>query len=72
MHFKGGQPGVIAFTRVVDSECLNAVRMPWMKEAQQLPKGDTVEIDCDTSRAGAFSYSCWMTMVFGRVVIDPK
>ncbi|HHH11423.1 MAG TPA: hypothetical protein ENK23_05045 [Sorangium sp.] len=72
VHLKQGQPGVLAFTRIADSECLSAVRMPWMSEATPLPKGKTVEIPVDTDVDGTFTYSCWMTMVFGRVVIDPK
>lgn len=71
VHLKQGQPAIIAFTRVVDSECLQAVRMPWMSEALPLPKGETVEVPVDTAVDGTFSYSCWMSMVFGRVVIDP-
>ena len=42
-----------------------------MKEAVDLPMHEPVEIAVDTTRAGTFTYSCWMNMVFGRVVIDP-
>ena len=66
-----GIPAVLEFTRVVDSACMNAVRMPWMKEAVDLPMNEKVEIPVDTSMTGVFSYSCWMDMVFGEVVIDP-
>ena len=59
------------FTRVEESDCVNAVRMPWMKKAVDLPLNEPVEIEVDTSKAGTFSYSCWMNMVFGRVIIDP-
>ena len=65
-----GVPAVLEFTRVVDSACMNAVRMPWMKEAVDLPMNEKVEISVDTLRTGTFSYSCWMDMVFGKVVID--
>ncbi len=71
VHFVAGKPAVLEFTRVTESECLNAVKMPWMKEAVPLPLNETVKIPVDTKEAGAFAYSCWMSMIYGRVVIDP-
>ena len=65
-----GVPAVLEFTRVVDSPCMRAVRMPWMEEAVDLPMNEKVEILVDTSLTGVFSYSCGMDMVFGDVVID--
>jgi plastocyanin len=65
-----GVPAVLEFTRVVDSVCMKAVRMPWMEEAVDLPKNEPVEIAVDTSMTGVFSYACSMGMVFGKVVID--
>ena len=65
-----GAPAVLEFTRVVDSACMNAVRMPWMSEAVPLPMHEKVEIAVDTSHTGIFSYGCWMDMVFGDVIID--
>jgi len=44
--------------------------MPWMEEAVDLPMNEMVEIPVDTSMTGVFSYSCWMNMVSGEVVID--
>jgi plastocyanin domain-containing protein len=49
---------------------MEAVRMPWMDEAVDLPMNETIEISVDTSLTGVFSYACWMDMVFGDVVID--
>ena len=72
VHLKQGVPAILEFTRVVDSDCVNAVRMPWMKEPVDLPMNKKVDIPVDTSKAGTFTYSCWMSMVFGRVVIDPR
>jgi plastocyanin len=72
VHLEQGKPGVLVFTRTTDRECVNAVRMPWMDEAVDLPKNQPVTFQVDTSKAGTFSYTCWMTMVFGRVVIDPS
>lgn len=71
VHLVAGKPGVLEFTRVTESECLNAVKMPWMKEAVPLPLNETVKISVDTKEAGTFAYSCWMSMIYGRVVIDP-
>src|SRR5262245_30058939 len=71
VHLQQGVPAILEFTRVVDSECVNAVRMPWMKEPVDLPMNQKVDIPVDTSKAGTFTYACWMNMVFGRVVIDP-
>jgi hypothetical protein len=71
IHLKQGTPGALELTRVTDSDCVSAVRMPWMKDAVDLPRDKPVRIDVDTSKAGAFVYACWMNMVFGRVVIDP-
>lgn len=65
-----GVPSVLEFTRVVDSECMQSVLMPWMQEAVDLPINEPVEISVDTSMTGEFSYSCGMGMVFGDVVID--
>jgi plastocyanin domain-containing protein len=71
VHLKKGVPGILEFTRVAESDCVNAVKMPWMKEAVDLPLNQKVEIPVDTSKAGTFTYSCWMNMVFGKVTIDP-
>ena len=68
-HLVQGVPAVLEFTRVADSECMKAVRMPWMDDAVDLPLNEKVEIPVDTSMTGVFSYSCWMDMVFGEVVI---
>jgi thiol-disulfide isomerase/thioredoxin len=65
-----GVPAVLEFTRVVASECMNAVRMPWMKDAVDLPMNEKVEIPVDTSMTGVFSYSCWMDMVSAEVMIE--
>ena len=65
-----GVPAVLEFTRVADSACMQAVRMPWMEEAVDLPMNEAVEIPVDTSMTGVFSYACWMDMVSGDVVID--
>ena len=65
-----GVPAVLEFTRVVDSICMQAVRMPWLDEAVNLPLNENVEIAVDTSMTGVFSYHCWMNMVSGDVVID--
>ena len=70
VHLVQGVPAVLEFTRLVDSECMKAVRMPWMEKAVDLPMNEKVEIPVDTSMTGVFSYSCWMDMVFGEVVID--
>lgn len=65
-----GLPAVLEFTRAVDSTCMQAVQMPWMQEPVNLPMNERVEISVDTSMTGVCSYSCWMNMVFGKVVID--
>ncbi len=70
VHLVQDVPAVLEFTRVVDSACMKAVRMPWMEEAVDLPMNEKVAISVDTSMTGVFSYSCWMNMVFGEVVID--
>ncbi len=64
-----GKPAVMEITRTVESECLNAVRMPWLAEPIPLPLNQPVTIPVDTSKAQTFRYSCWMNMVFGRVTI---
>lgn len=71
VHLQQGRPGFLLFTREVESECLNAVRMPWMAKAAPLPLRETVTIQIpDMSQPGEFSYACWMDMVYGTVVID--
>jgi plastocyanin domain-containing protein len=73
VHLTQGRPAVLEFTRVADVECVNAVKMPWHDKPVDLPLNQPVTIAIpDTSKAGTFSYSCWMDMVFGRVTIDPK
>jgi plastocyanin domain-containing protein len=49
---------------------MEAVRMPWMEEAVDLPMNQRVEILVDTSMTGVFTYACGMDMVFGDVIID--
>jgi plastocyanin domain-containing protein len=69
VHLVQGAPAVLEFTRIVESTCMNAVRMPWMEEAVELPMNEKVEIAVDTSMTGVFTYACWMDMVFGEVMI---
>ena len=69
VHLVQGAPAVLEFTRVVESACMKAVRMPWMEEAAELPMNEKVEIPVDTSMTGVFTYACWMDMVFGEVMI---
>jgi len=66
-----GKPGVLVFTRTDDTECVNAVQMPFLKTTVPLPKDKPVRIEVPTSEDGTFRYSCWMSMLFGRVVIKP-
>jgi len=70
VHLIQGTPAVLEFTRVVDSTCMRALRMPWMEEAVDLPMNETVKISVDTSMTGVFSYACWMGMVSGDVMIE--
>src|SRR5438105_3916267 len=67
-----GKPAALEFTRAVESECLNAVRMPWLTEPVALPLGKPIVIPVDTKTAGSFRYSCWMGMVFGKVTVAPN
>jgi plastocyanin domain-containing protein len=72
VHLKQGRPAVLEFTRVDETKCVDAVKMPWLERPTDLPLNQTVEIPVpDTSKAGTFTYACWMNMVFGRVVVDP-
>ncbi|HHH27736.1 MAG TPA: hypothetical protein ENK57_05240 [Polyangiaceae bacterium] len=72
VHVEQGRPAVLTFTRVVESSCVDAVKMPWRDEAYDLPLNQAVNVVIpDTSKAGSFSYSCWMDMVHGRVTVDP-
>jgi peroxiredoxin len=64
-----GVPAILEFTRVTESGCMAAVKMPWMAEAVDLPLNETVEIPVDPSTTEDFSYSCWMDMVHGKVSI---
>ena len=71
VRFTQGRPAIMEFTRVDDARCANAVKMPWRPEPYDLPKDTKVEIVIpDTSKAGTFSYACWMNMLHGRVFID--
>jgi hypothetical protein len=73
VHLTQGRPGFLLVTREIESDCLNAVRMPWMQKAVPLPLHETVTIQIpDMSQSGEFTYACWMDMVSARVVIDPS
>src|SRR5690606_2047709 len=52
VRLRQGTPAVLAFTRVVDSDCVDAVKMPWMEKPVDLPLHETVEIAVDTSKTG--------------------
>lgn len=64
-----GKPVVLEFTREVESECLNAVRMPWLADTVPLPMNKAVAIPFDAAKAGTLTYSCWMKMVFGKITV---
>lgn len=68
---KKGRPGVLIFERIDDAECANAVKLPFLKETVALPRGKKVRVEVPTGEDGTFRYSCWMRMLFGRVVIEP-
>lgn len=51
-------------------ECVNVVKMSWLSKSIDLPLNEMVWILVDISKVGIFIYSCWMNMVFGRVIIE--
>lgn len=67
-----GKPVVLEFLRESESECLNAVRVPWQKEPIPLPLGQPVAVPFDAQKTGTVTYSCWMSMVFGKVTVTPS
>jgi plastocyanin domain-containing protein len=67
-----GKPVVLEFTRETESECLNAVRMPWLTETIALPLDKPVAIPFDAGKVGTVTYSCWMNMVFGKLTVTPS
>jgi plastocyanin domain-containing protein len=67
-----GVPSAIEFERLTEMECLRAVRMPWMREATDLPVGERVVIPIPTDKSGRFVYACWMNMIFGRVHVEAR
>jgi len=72
VRFKRGHRAILVFTRTADVACVDAVVMPWAEQKIPLPLNEAVEIEIpDTSKAGKFTYACWMNMLFGRVFIDP-
>lgn len=71
VHVEQGRPAVLVFTRTVESSCVDAVKMPWREQAYDLPLNQPINVVIpDTSKAGEFSYACWMDMVHGRVIVD--
>ncbi len=66
-----GKPVVLEFIRETDSDCLNAVRLPWLKDPVPLPLNQPVSIPFDAAKAGTVRYSCWMSMVFGKLTVTP-
>jgi plastocyanin domain-containing protein len=66
-----GLPAVLEFSRIVESNCMQKLKMPWMADAIALPMNQKVEIPVDTSMSGVFTYACGMDMVFGEVTIKP-
>lgn len=70
-RFPKGRPAFLDFERAEETDCLNAIKMPWSEAVIDLPLHQTVSIQIpDTSRDGDFRYGCWMDMVFGTVVIE--
>ena len=66
-----GAPAVLVFTRESKDRCVEAIRMPWREELYDLPLGEPVTIEIpDTSKAGQFTYSCWMSMLHGTVILE--
>jgi plastocyanin domain-containing protein len=73
VHLEQGREAILVFTRVDETTCVEAVKMPWADRPTDLPLHQPVEIRVpDTSKAGTFTYACWMNMVYGRVVVDPS
>jgi plastocyanin domain-containing protein len=73
VHLEQGRDAILEFTRVDETPCVEAVKMPWMDRPVDLPLHEKVEIRVpDMSKAGTFTYACWMNMVYGRVVVDPR
>jgi plastocyanin domain-containing protein len=67
-----GQPVILEFTRETESECLNAVRMPWLSDTIPLPMNKLVGIPFDASKPGTITYACWMNMIFGKITVTPR
>jgi plastocyanin domain-containing protein len=68
---KPGEKLVLVFTRTIDGECLEKVKVAG-GEAVELPKGTPVEVAVTAPASGEIKFACGMDMFTGVIVANTK
>jgi plastocyanin domain-containing protein len=67
---KQGVPATLNFTRQDASTCLDHVVFAELGINQELPQGQTEQIQIDTSKPGEYDWACGMDMFHGKLIVE--
>jgi plastocyanin domain-containing protein len=68
---QAGQPVRLKFNRKDPSSCLEEVRLPDFRIAQELPLNQTTAIEFTPSKPGRYEFTCGMNMFRGVIDVQP-
>jgi plastocyanin domain-containing protein len=69
---QAGQPVRLNFDRKDPSSCLEEVRFPDFRIAQELPLNQTTPIEFTPEKPGRYEFTCGMNMFRGVVEVQPE
>src|SRR3989344_8007204 len=64
-----GKPTTVNFLRKDPSSCLEEVVVPEFKLRKFLPLNEKVSVQITPKQTGEFSFSCWMSMYHGKIIV---
>lgn len=67
---KVGETLTLRFNRTTKSECLKAIEFPDLSLKKDLPMNTPVDVVVKAEKEGNISFTCWMKMVGGKVVVS--
>lgn len=70
VHVKLGQPVQLQFHRIEDSQCTEEIIFEELNLRKKLPAFKTTTITLTPKELGEISFSCGMSMVHGKLIVD--
>ena len=69
LRLRRGVPYRVTFVRRVSAGCAQEVMLPDHQIKRELPLNEPVTVEFTPARAGSFTFSCGMGMVWGTLIV---